>query len=195
MDVSKNFNISAVSTSGAYIITSRKNADERGYFRKLFSEQAFASYGLCTKYVDINNSVTKSAGCIRGLHYQRSPYAEVKLVRCIRGEVYDVIVDVREGSPTFLMWYATTLSEDDDQLLYVPKGFAHGVQALRDNSEIIYMSSAYYQSDYEEGVRFDDERIGINWKLPPRSLSDKDMSIPDIAIGFKGVRLESPCNG
>ncbi len=164
--------------AGAYLIHPEPRLDERGSFARAFCTQEFSAHGLETAYVQANISTNARAGTVRGLHFQRDPHAEVKLVRCVKGALYDAIVDMREDSDTYLRWFATELSEDNRLMMYVPKGFAHGYQALSDGATAFYMVSAAYAPQAEGGLRFDDPRLAIEWPRAVSDLSDKDGKWP-----------------
>jgi dTDP-4-dehydrorhamnose 3,5-epimerase len=175
---------------GAFSIKPTSFEDHRGFFARWFCEGEFSKNGLNTKFVQCNHSGTTGAGSLRGMHFQYAPDAEVKMIKCIVGKIFDVIVDLRKDSPTFLQWVGVELSETNKEMLYVPKGFAHGFQSLTERSEIIYMVSDFYNRGSEGGVRFDDKAIGIKWPLAPDKISDKDLAIPLLDIqNFEGVRL------
>jgi dTDP-4-dehydrorhamnose 3,5-epimerase len=164
--------------SGAFLIDLARKGDSRGFFARLFCERAFASLGLESAFVQINDSLSARMGTLRGLHYQLPPFQEVKVVRCIRGALWDCIVDLRPGSPTFKRWFGVTLSADNRTMLYVPRGFAHGFVTLSDDAEVIYLVSAPYAPDHERGLRWDDPAIGIDWPQQPAEMSDKDRDWP-----------------
>lgn len=155
--------------------------DERGFFARLFCSQEFQENHLHTHWAQINNSLTSVKGTVRGLHFQRPPSAEVKLVRCIRGSIFDVAVDLREGSTTYGQWRSVELSADNRKMLYIPAGFAHGFQSLADDSEIIYFNSAPYSPGVEGGLNCTDRAVSISWPLPVRGLSERDQSLPQLA--------------
>lgn len=163
---------------GVFVISPEARSDERGFFARIFCAEEFAKYGLNSQWVQMNNSFTTQKGTIRGLHFQRAPSAEVKLVRCIRGIVWDVVVDLRSDSPTFGKWYAAELSAENRAMMYVPEGVAHGFQSLTDDSELLYMVSAAYSPMCEGGLRFDDPTVGITWPLSVSVLSDRDRNLP-----------------
>jgi len=165
---------------GAYLIHRDPFRDARGSFSRAFCAREFAEAGLETNFVQNNVASSASAGAMRGLHYQRQPHAEVKLVRCLKGAVFDVIVDMRPQSDTYLRWFGAELSEDNGFMLYVPQGFAHGYQALTDGATFFYMVSAFYAPESEAGVRYDDPAIGIRWPLPIADISDKDLKWPAV---------------
>lgn len=163
---------------GAYLIGLDRREDERGFFARAFCAREFAEHGLETQFVQANLSRNEKAGLVRGMHFQRGDDAEVKLVRCIAGSVYDVIVDIREDSPTCLQWFGAELSAENGLLMYVPRGFAHGYQSLSDGATVHYMVSDYYAPDAEGGLRHDDSAIGITWPMPVSQVSPKDAAWP-----------------
>lgn len=169
----------------AYLIELERRADARGFFARAFCAKEFTAHGLETHFVQSNMSGNDKAGLVRGMHFQRGGDAEVKLVRCVSGEVYDVIIDMREDSATYLQWFGATLSAENGSLMYVPKGFAHGYQALTDGATLHYMVSAYYAPDAEGGVRYDDPAIGIEWPMAVNEVSDKDRAWPLLKVDAK----------
>lgn len=166
--------------SGAWLIDLERKGDSRGFFARLFCERAFAEAGLEASFVQINDSLSASQGTLRGLHYQLPPHQEVKVVRCIRGSLWDCIVDLRPDSPTFKQWFGATLSAENRVMLYVPRGFAHGFITLTDDAEVIYLVSAPYAPEHERGLRWDDPAIGIDWPRVPTEMSDKDRNWPSL---------------
>ena len=164
--------------AGSYLVHLDPRVDARGTFARAFCAQEFAAHGLETSFVQANISSNARAGTVRGMHFQRAPHAEVKLVRCTRGAIYDVIVDMREGSKTYLGWFGAELSEENGRMMYVPKGFAHGYQALSDGATAFYMVSSFYAPDSEGGLRFDDPRLSIKWPRAISEFSDKDAKWP-----------------
>ncbi len=173
----------------SYIIDLNCFNDERGWFARTFCKKEFIQIGHKKEWVQLNHSFTKNKGIIRGMHYQLPPYKEIKLVRCISGEVFDVIIDLRKESPTFLKWYGTILSAKNKMMIYIPEGFAHGFQTLTDDCELIYHHTQYYTPEADSGVRFDDPIFNINWVLPPEMLSEKDRTYKLIDNTFKGINL------
>jgi len=163
---------------GAHLIALDPRVDERGMFARAFCAQEFAAQGLETVFVQANVSTNRFAGTVRGMHFQRAPHAEVKLVRCIKGAIYDVIVDMRTESDTYLRWFGAELSEDNGAAMYVPKGFAHGYQALTDGATVFYLVSAFYAPQAEGGLRFDDPRLAIAWPRAVTEISAKDAKWP-----------------
>jgi dTDP-4-dehydrorhamnose 3,5-epimerase len=163
---------------GAYVIGLERRTDERGDFARTFCAREFEDHGLETNFVQANLSSNAKAGIVRGMHFQIPPDAEVKLVRCVVGAVYDVIVDLRQESPTYLEWFGAELSQENGLMMYVPRGFAHGYQSLNDGATVHYMVSAYYAPGSERGVRHDDPAIGIKWPRAVVDLSPKDRAWP-----------------
>ena len=165
---------------GAYFIDLEPIEDPRGFFARAWSDHDLAERGLETKVAQCNVSLTRRKGTVRGMHFQRSPHAEVKFVRCTRGKMHDVIVDLRPDSATFRRWIGVELSENNRRALYVPRGFAHGFQTLADDTEVFYMISEPYAPEAADGVRWDDPAFGIVWPLgDPTEISDKDRSWPN----------------
>jgi dTDP-4-dehydrorhamnose 3,5-epimerase len=165
---------------GAYIIELQRIQDARGHFARAWCCKEFAGQGLVTELVQANTAFNHHKGTVRGMHYQLAPYAETKLVRCTRGAIFDVIVDLRPSSATYCRSFSIRLTDDNGCMLYVPEGFAHGYQTLSDNSEIFYLVSEYYASAYERGVRWDDPRFEIQWPISDGVvISDKDRAWPD----------------
>lgn len=175
------------SIPGAFEIRHDVRSDGRGRFRRQYCEREFAAAGLNTRWVQVNHSVTLGRGSVRGMHFQHPPAAEAKLVSCPVGRAFDVVVDLRSGSSSFLQWVAVEL--DETSSLYLPEGCAHGFQTLTDEVHLIYQHSAYYAPETEGGVRFDDPAIGIEWPLPIGTMSDRDDSFALIDDEFRGVHL------
>ena len=175
--------------NGAFTIDVQPFQDSRGFFTRTFCEREFAEHKLEQHFVQANHSGTHGKGVIRGMHFQHAPFCETKLVKCIQGAIFDVIVDVRAGSPTFLQWFGAELSAENKRMMYVPQGFAHGFQSLSEYSEISYMVSAFYNKESEGGIRYDDTAVNIKWPLPVSLVSDKDQVIPIIDTNFAGVIL------
>jgi dTDP-4-dehydrorhamnose 3,5-epimerase len=164
----------ATSLPGVYLIDIEPIGDSRGFFGRFWCSKEFEAQGLSFEVAQINVSHNAEAGTLRGLHFQRAPHAEAKVVACTSGSVFDVAVDVRPGSPTYLQWLGVELNSEDRQMLYIPAGFAHGYQTLEDNTGLLYLVSEFYTPDAESGLRFDDPAMGIEWPLPVASISDKD---------------------
>ena len=165
--------------NGSFIIDLEKHGDERGFFARAWCQKEFAAHGLNENIVQCNVSYNKQKGTIRGLHYQIKPYEEAKLVRCMKGAISDVIVDLRPSSPTYKQWIAVELSEANRRALYVPEGFAHGFQTLMDDTELFYQVSQFYAPEFERGVRWNDPAFAINWPFPISNISSKDSSYSD----------------
>lgn len=166
---------------GAVIIDLDRRADDRGFFARAWCEDEFAAHGLHPRFVQANLAYSERSGTLRGLHYQHAPHEEAKLIRCIRGAVYDVIADLRPRSPTFKEWVAVELTAENRRALHIPEGCAHGYQALVDHSEVYYLVTQPYAPGAEAGIRYDDPSFGIDWPLPPIALSAKDGTWPDYA--------------
>lgn len=160
----------------ACIIDLKRFADERGSFAQVWDAVAFEREGLPTRVVLINESVNRQRGTLRGMHFQRDPHPQAKWVRCLRGAIYDVIIDLRPGSPSYMRWVGVELTEDNDRLLYVPVGFAHGFQTLVDDTRVEYQVSDIYAPHTEGGVRYDDPAFGIVWPLDVTVISPKDLA-------------------
>ena len=170
---------------GAFIIEVKRLEDERGFFGRSFCRREFEERGLNPFVAQCNISFNRDAGTLRGMHYQATPHAEEKLVRCTRGALYDVIIDLRPESPTFKRWVSLELTEENCRMLYIPKGFAHGFQTLADETEIFYQMSAFYHPDSSRGVRWNDPAFGIQWPETERViLSDRDRVWPDYTDSF-----------
>lgn len=174
---------------GAYTIELEKRGDDRGFFARMFCKDEFAAHGLETDFVQVNNSLSVKAGVLRGMHYQLPPFAEVKLVRCVRGSLYDFIADIRPDSPTFGKWFGAELSAENRTMMYVPRGFAHGFITLEDNTEAVYLVSNVYGPEQERGVRFDDPAIGVQLPRDVTEISPKDAAWPDLDPTFHGLEL------
>jgi dTDP-4-dehydrorhamnose 3,5-epimerase len=163
---------------GAYLIHLDRLEDDRGFFARAWCEHELADQGLNTRIAQANVSFNKTKGTLRGMHYQAPPYAEVKLVRCTRGAIYDVIIDIRPDSQTFRRWLSVELNEDNHDTLYIPEGFAHGFQTLEDGAEVYYQHSEFYTPGAERGLRYNDPAFGIAWPLPVASINPRDESWP-----------------
>ena len=163
---------------GGYIIDIQKIEDDRGFFARGWCKNEFEEHGISSNLAQVNISYNKFKGTLRGLHYQASPYEEAKLVRCTKGEIFDVMVDLREGSPTYGKWMGAELTADNHRMLLVPEGFAHGFQTLQDDTEVFYQVSEFYTPNAEQGARYDDPAFGITWPLEVSVISDKDANWP-----------------
>jgi len=171
---------------GAYVISLKLLQDDRGGFARTFCKKEFQQIEHSKEFVQLNHSWNKKKGTIRGMHYQVPPHQEVKLVRCVRGKVLDVIVDLRKDSPTFLQHISVELSAENKKMIYMPENFAHGFQTLEDDSELIYHHTEYFTPEADRGLRYDDPALKINWPLPAVNVSDKDKSYKLIDNSFKG---------
>ena len=165
--------------AGAYVIDLEPRSDERGFFARGFCANEFTQHGLQTGIVQANLSQNVRKGTVRGMHYQKAPHAEVKMVRCVNGAIFDAIIDLRPGSATYLQWTSVELTRENHRMLYVPEGFAHGYQALSDDSEVLYLVTAFYAPSHEAAIRWNDPLFGITWPLADVSLSSKDAVHPD----------------
>jgi dTDP-4-dehydrorhamnose 3,5-epimerase len=159
---------------GAFLIRLEKRVDERGYFARTFCQREFEDHGLNSRVVQCNVSFNQRKGTLRGMHWQAPPFEEAKLVSCVRGAIYDVIIDLRRGSPTCMRYFATELSGASGNMLYVPEGFAHGFQTLEDNSEVFYQMSQFYSAEHARGLRWDDPAFGITWPHDDRIINERD---------------------
>jgi len=177
------------SIAGVWVIESETFKDNRGAFSRIYCSHELQAILGKRLIAQINRSVTRSVGAVRGLHYQNAPHAEMKIVRCLKGRVFDVAVDLREGSPTFLKWTAVELTPENHLAFMIPEGCAHGFQVLEEDSELLYLHTAFYTPDAEGAVRFDDPRIGVNWPLAPTDLSTRDLSHMHLKENFKGIVL------
>lgn len=165
-----------------YIVNIKPFIDNRGEFSRLFCEEEFKKIGLNKKIVNVNYSKTLKKGDVRGMHYQESPYSETKIIKCNNGIIYDVAIDMRQNSKTYLQYFGIELSENNNRMLYVPEGFAHGYQALTDNAEIVYFNTQFYSPDHEKGVNILDPNIDIKWPISIGNQSDKDKNIQFINL-------------
>jgi dTDP-4-dehydrorhamnose 3,5-epimerase len=161
------------SVPGVFVIELERIGDERGFFARVFEDRVFEEHGLVSHFANVNNSLSAERGTLRGMHYQVPPAAEVKLVRCIRGALFDVALDLASGT-----WFGTELSADNRRMLYVPEGCAHGFLTLEDDTEALYLTTSYWSPEHERGVRWDDPAFGIDWPFEPTVLSDKDRAWP-----------------
>jgi dTDP-4-dehydrorhamnose 3,5-epimerase len=158
----------------AWIVEINRISDDRGFFARVWCQDEFNRHGMVADWVQANVGRSVRAGTLRGIHYQRDPHAEAKLVRCTRGAVYDVVLDLRPASPSYLRWASVTLDAEEHTMLYIPEGCAHGYQTLAHDSEITYFASAPYDRDAATGVRYDDPAFGIKWPLAVEVISEQD---------------------
>ena len=180
--------LNATTIAGVWEVETSPHRDARGSLTRLFCAETFARAVPGLRFVQVNHSITRLRGTIRGLHFQRPPAAEWKLIRCLRGRVFDVAVDLRERSPTFGRWHPVLLSADNQRQILIPPGCAHGFQTLDDDSELLYQHSAPYSPGLEDGVRHDDPRLAIDWPEPATNVSPRDLGFRRLDAGFEGVR-------
>lgn len=175
--------------AGLKLAQSAANHDQRGAFTRLFCARELQELLGHRQIAQINHSRTSRTGAVRGMHFQQPPHAEMKMVRCIRGRVWDVAVDLRADSSTFLRWHAEELTPESGQMMVIPEGFAHGFQTLEPESELLYLHTEFYHPSAEGGLRHDDPRLGINWPLATQDLSPRDLNHPLLDTDFTGVTL------
>lgn len=180
-------NIWSTPLHNVFVVETTPVADARGVFSRLFCEAELSSILLGRRILQVNHSRTLAVGALRGMHYQHAPHAEMKLIRCIKGRVWDVAVDIRQGSPTFLQWYAEELTPNNGRMLVVPEGCAHGFQVLEAGSEMLYLHTAVYAKHAEGGLAYNDPRLAISWPLPVTDLSDGDSLRQPISPDFSGI--------
>lgn len=166
---------------GAYVIELERHEDARGYFARTFCEREFAAHGLETRVAQCSVSFNRKKGTLRGMHFQVVPFEEVKVVRCSRGAIFDVIIDLRRDSPAFKRHFAVELDEKGGTMVYVPAGFAHGFQTLEDDTEVFYQMSQVYSAEHARGVRWNDPAFGISWPEAERIILERDGNYPDFA--------------
>jgi dTDP-4-dehydrorhamnose 3,5-epimerase len=172
---------------GAWVVEGRRRGDERGFFSRMFCAADFASLGLESRFAQVNTSLSRRRHTLRGMHYQLPPAAEVKLVRCTAGALFDVVADLRPDSPSFGKWFGTELTPGNGRMLYVPRGCAHGFLTLAEDTEALYLVSDAYAPEQERGLRFDDPAFGIGWPAAPEEVSAKDRGWPDFDAAFHGT--------
>jgi dTDP-4-dehydrorhamnose 3,5-epimerase len=165
--------------AGAYVVELEPSADDRGFFARAYCDAEFAAHGLPSRWPQCNLSRNTRARTLRGLHYNAAPHSEAKLVRCVRGAAWDVIVDLRAGSPTRLQWFGVELTAEAGNAVYVPQGFVHGFVTLRDDSDVFYQMGASYVPNAARGLRWNDPRFGITWPVEPAVISERDRTYPD----------------
>ena len=187
--MSQRFTFTACPLSGLYVIQRNPISDERGFFERFFCAEEFKTIGLKKSIDQINRTMTHRQGTVRGLHYQFPPFTETKIVSCLQGRIFDVAVDIRRESPTFLHWHAEVLSSDNTKSLYIPDGYAHGFQTMTDDCEILYLHTTPYQADAEGALHAQDPKLGIHWPLPITELSARDASHLWISDDFSGIAL------
>ena len=168
-----------IEPKGVYIIKSERLVDERGFFARTWCQKELAAHGLESRLVQCSISYNPKKGTLRGMHFQTAPWEEVKIVRCTSGEIYDVVVDLRPDSTTFKKWFGVTLSQEERNMIYIPKGFAHGFMTLSDQVEVFYQMSEFYSPDHTGGVRWNDPAFGIRWPMAVQLISERDNNYPD----------------
>jgi dTDP-4-dehydrorhamnose 3,5-epimerase len=178
--------------SGVFLIESERREDARGWFSRTFCAEEFSDMGMKTSFVQCSTSFNEMRGTLRGLHYQTVPYVETKLVRCVRGAIFDVVVDIRPESSTFGKWVAAELSSDDGTMFYIPEGCAHGFQTLMPNTEIFYQISTPYREEHSAGIRWNDPSLKIDWPIANPILSLKDSELPILANNANGGPATGP---
>ena len=174
---------------GVVIIDTNPNIDSRGSFARLFCEKGYSTILGNRHIVQINHSITRAIGAIRGLHFQYPPFEEMKMVHCLKGRVLDVALDLRHGSPTFLQWHTEELTAGDAKTIVIPEGFAHGFQVMNENSELLYLHTASYEKSAEGGIRYDDPNLSIPWPLAVTDISERDKNHPIINKFFTGIKI------
>lgn len=167
---------------GSFILEIQKVEDERGFFGRAWCAKEMENHGLNVNIRQTNVSYNKLKGTLRGMHYQKSPFKECKVVRCTKGAIFDVIIDLRPDSPTYCEWFGIELTSENHKMIYIPEDFAHGFITMEDNTEITYMVSEFYAPGYEAALRWDDPKFNIKWPIPPHVISSKDKAIPNFEI-------------
>jgi dTDP-4-dehydrorhamnose 3,5-epimerase len=183
------FTLRRPALEGLVVVQRQKISDQRGFLSRIFCAEELAEAGWNQPIAQINHTRTEQSGTVRGLHFQRPPYAEMKLVSCVRGCVFDVAVDLRTDSPTYLQWHGEVLSADNQTALLIPPGFAHGFQALEDGCELLYCHSNFYHPGSEDGLNALDSALSIAWPIGDPQRSERDTRLPTVATPFKGILL------
>lgn len=179
--------VNETSIPGAFVVVHEPIRDDRGMFTRIFCSDELQGIGLNKGLSQINHSLTLQKGAIRGMHFQHKPKAEIKMVQCLRGSVFDVLVDLRKSSPTFLKWHGEILAPENRKMMYIPEGCAHGFQTLEANSELLYLHTEKYDRNCEGGLRYDDPALNISWPLKVADISNRDQGHPLISSDFEGV--------
>jgi dTDP-4-dehydrorhamnose 3,5-epimerase len=185
--MSGRFDISETPIGGLWLLQRKPVGDERGWLERMFCVTDLAEVLGPRSIAQVNRTLTVAKGAVRGLHYQVPPSSETKIVSCLRGAIFDVAIDVRRGSPTFLEWHGEELSADNRRTLFVPEGFAHGFQTLVDDTEVLYFTTAAYDPPAERGIHPDDPRVCVSWPLPIAQLSERDAAHPPLGPAFEGI--------
>jgi dTDP-4-dehydrorhamnose 3,5-epimerase len=181
------FTVSATNIVGVQVVRRRRIEDHRGYLERLFCAEELAAAGWTRPVAQANRTFTRKAGAVRGMHFQYPPYADTKLVTCVRGAVFDIAVDLREGSSTLLQWHGEVLSAENGTSLLIPDGCAHGMQTLTTEVELVYLHSSAYRADAEGGVHPLDPAVGVSWPLPVSELSERDAGHPFLLPSYRGI--------
>ena len=181
--------VSGTDLDNLSVISTQTLADKRGQFTRLFCQEELRKLLADRDIKQVNHSSTVQAGSVRGMHFQYPPKAEGKFVRCIRGRVFDVAIDIRRNSKTFLQWYGCELSDRNRTMIFIPEGFAHGFQTLGDNCEMLYLHTEFYSASHEGAIRFDDPKVNIEWPLEMTHASDRDRQHPFLAADFNGIEI------
>jgi len=184
------FNFEKTKFEKLWLIKPKPFLDNRGAFFRVFCKDDFKTIGFEKDFVQFNHSINNKKGTLRGLHFQKAPFMETKLVRCIRGKILDVVVDIRKNSPTFLKYFSVELSKENMDMLLIPEGFAHGFQTLEDNTEILYHHTNFYNITYESGLLYNDKSLNIQWRLPVINLSERDKTYETITKDFQGLNIQ-----
>jgi dTDP-4-dehydrorhamnose 3,5-epimerase len=188
-ELSDRFNFISTTLDGLFKIEHKPIKDSRGFLNRLFCTNDFKEIGFNKSIIQMNHTLTKREGVVRGLHYQNIPHTEAKIVSCVSGEIFDVVVDIRKNSPTFLKWHSEILSSENNISIYIPEGFAHGFQSLSDNCNLIYMHSNFYSSNSEAALNALDPKLAISWPLVITEMSERDQEHPMISSRFKGIDI------
>lgn len=175
--------------AGLVLVQRKTLEDQRGFLSRFYCAEEFREAGVDKPIAQINHTLTRKKGAVRGLHFQYRPYSETKLVSCLKGEIFDMAVDLRHDSPTFLHWHGETLSAENRKSLLIPEGYAHGFQALTEDCELIYLHTMAYHSEAEGGLNVADPRLNIAWPLPISDISERDSNHPFISSDFQGITL------
>ncbi|MGK2864586.1 MAG: dTDP-4-dehydrorhamnose 3,5-epimerase [Chitinophagaceae bacterium] len=178
---------SSTDLNGVWTIELQPMVDTRGWFARTYCKNEFEEIGHYKEWVQFNHSYTRKKGSVRGMHFQLPPHQETKMVRCIRGAVHDVVIDIRKHSETFLKWLSFEITAENRKMIYIPEGFAHGFQTMSEDCELLYHHSAFYKPEAEKGIRYNDPLIGIHWPLPVADVSERDLSHDFLNKNFKGI--------
>ena len=181
--------IKQTSLQDAFIIDPEPFKDDRGLFTRVFCQRELESILNSKSIVQINHSLTRQKGAVRGMHFQYPPKAEIKMVKCLGGSIFDVMIDLRKGSHTFMKWHGEVLTAKNMKMMFIPEGFAHGFQTLEKDCEVLYLSTEFYDPEHEGGVRYNDPKINISWPLTVTNISKKDQNCAILSPDFEGLSL------